>query len=39
MSRRPPFVPSSFYFGIRNLNERMMGRMDEKDDHPKILYK
>jgi hypothetical protein len=24
---------------MRNLDGRMMGRMDGKDDHPRILYK
>ncbi len=39
MSRRPPPVPSSSSSGMRNLDGRMMGRMDGKDDHPRILYK
>ncbi len=32
-------VPSSSSSGMRNLDGRMMGRMDGKDDHPRILYK
>jgi hypothetical protein len=38
MSRRRPPVPSSSSFGMRNLDGRMMGWMDGKDDHPRILY-
>jgi hypothetical protein len=35
----PPSLPSSSSSGMRNLDGWMIGRMDGKDDHPKILYK
>jgi hypothetical protein len=39
----PPPLPSSSSYGMRNLDgwmtKRMTGWMDEKDDHPRILYK